>query len=269
MAAICYVMLSRICALSQLYILNKFDESKMYPHNQALKELERLEDISKNKNHSKWEADDTETLKISSLNCRSLKKHFADIRSDHLLLKSDVIALQETWLDDDISTEDLQIPGYDLHLNSNGRGKGIAIYFKRESIKHNIDIKEDSCQISKFTSLDIDIVVIYRSQSGDLNELAKNLNELDVNEKPLIVIGDFNYCYKENTCNPTKKYFQENSFIQMIKEPTHIEGNLLDQAYARDENRVHTYSSELHSKYYSDHRALTVLIKKSLPESTK
>ena len=55
MAAICYVMLSRICALWQLFIINEFDESKMYPHQQALKELERLEEISKNKNCSEWE----------------------------------------------------------------------------------------------------------------------------------------------------------------------------------------------------------------------
>ena len=108
-------------------------------------------------------------------------------------------------------------------------------------------------------------MVLYRSQSGNLNELAEHLNELYVNEKPLLVIGDFNYCYKENSCNPAKKYFQANSFIQMIKEPTHIEGNLLDQAHARDDNRVHTYSSELHSKYYSDHRALAIMVKKSEP----
>ena len=130
MAAICYVMLSRICALRQLFILNEFDESKMYPNQQALKELERLEEISKNNNPSEWEIEEKGTLKIYSLNCRSLKKHYQDIITDDELLKSDVICLQETWLEDDSIQEDVNILDYDLHLNSNGKGKGIAIYCK-------------------------------------------------------------------------------------------------------------------------------------------
>ena len=97
MAAICYVMLSRICALWQLYILNEFDESKMYPNQQALKELERLNDISINKQMSDWEEETTNTMMISSLNIRSLNKHFSDVSTDELLLKSDLICLQETW----------------------------------------------------------------------------------------------------------------------------------------------------------------------------
>ena len=40
MAAITYVMLSRICSMSQLYILDEFDETKMYPSQIAMEELE-------------------------------------------------------------------------------------------------------------------------------------------------------------------------------------------------------------------------------------
>ena len=45
-AAMIYVMLSRVCSLDQIRILNEFDESKMYPHKQALEEMKRLECIS-------------------------------------------------------------------------------------------------------------------------------------------------------------------------------------------------------------------------------
>ena len=92
-AAMVYVMLSRVCALSQIYILDEFDESKMYPNLNALEELDRLEQISQNNNPTKWEREDSEALKVSSLNCRSLKKHHEDILSDSLL--------QETWLDEE------------------------------------------------------------------------------------------------------------------------------------------------------------------------
>ena len=40
-AAMTYVMLSRVCALSQIFILNEFDESKMYPNLNALQKLDR------------------------------------------------------------------------------------------------------------------------------------------------------------------------------------------------------------------------------------
>ena len=108
-------------------------------------------------------------------------------------------------------------------------------------------------------------MVLYRSQNGNLNELKQNIDALNIQEKPLLVIGDFNFCYKENTGNPAKKYLREHSFIQLIKDPTHIEGHLIDQAHLRDERRDLDISSEIHSKYYSDHRALALMIKKSQP----
>ena len=63
--------------------------------------------------------------------------------------------------------------------------------------------------------------------------------------------------------NPTKKFLIENGFKQLISSPTHIEGNLLDQAHIRDVGGVHKYSAELHSKYYTDHKGLAILVKKS------
>ena len=62
-----YVMLSRVCTLEQIFILNSFDENKMYPNTKALEELERLDKISLNKNPSIWEKEDNKALKISSL----------------------------------------------------------------------------------------------------------------------------------------------------------------------------------------------------------
>ena len=200
-AAITYVMLSRICALWQLYILDEFDESKMYPSPIAMQELERLRKISKNNNPTEWENIDNKTLKISSLNCRSLKKHIPDIRSDDMLMKSDIICLQETWLEDDIATEILQIENYELHLNSNGKGKGIAIYFKKDTLKHELDIKEENMQLSKFSSDYIDLVVLYRSQNGNHKHLTETFETLIDREKPLMVIGDFNFCFLDDSTN--------------------------------------------------------------------
>ena len=205
--------------------------------------------------------DRQQNIENISLNCRSLKNHIRDIRSDDMLMKSDIICLQETWLEDDVATEILQIENYDLHLNSNGKGKGIAIYFKKDTLKHEIDIKEESMQLSKFRSDALDLVVLYRSQNGNQKNLTETLEKLIEREKPLLVIGDFNFCFLDDSTNLTKRYLNENFFSQLVNEPTHIEGNLIDQAHVRDTKGVNKYSIELHSKYYTDHKGLAVLIK--------
>ena len=263
MAAIAYVMLSRICALWQLYILNEFDETKMYPHKQALEEMKRLESISKNKNLSEWQKNIHGNVKIISLNCRSLRKHIEDIISDEFLLQSHVICLQETWIENDENFKNFCIPNYKLHLNSNGRGKGVAIYIKGNHMKHVTDIKEKYMQISLFTSNEFDLIVLYRSQNGCHEDLQRHLELLMNKEKPILIVGDFNFCHLKDT-NVTKLYLQRNNFSQIVKEPTHIEGNLLDHAYVRDFGNIHQYKTELHSKYYSDHKAIAVIVKKEL-----
>ena len=125
-----------------------------------------------------------------------------------------------------------------------------------------MDIKEENFQLSKFTSDVIELVVLYRSQNGDHKHLQDILETLLDSEKPLFVVGDFNFCFIGNSSNPTKKYFHDKFFNQLVQEPTHIEGNLLDHAYMRDTKRINEYKTELHSKYYSDHKGVAILIKR-------
>ena len=83
-----------------------------------------------------------------------------------------------------------------------------------------------------------------------------------IEEKPTIIIGDFNISFNENTPNLIKTYLKNNSFSELIKEPTHIEGNIIDQVIIKDPAKVNTYSSEVQSMYFTDHRALALLIKR-------
>ena len=260
MAAITYVMLSRICALWQLLILNEFDETKMYPHQKALTEMKRLEFISKNKNLTDWDKFLPGTLKISSLNCRSIKKHIKDIQSDGELLKSQIICLQETWLENDENFDDFNIPHFKLHLNSSGRGKGIAIYIKENVMKHKKDIKDQNMQLSKFSSENLDLIVLYRSQGGKIEQLQQYLERMIRRDRSTLIVGDFNYCHLSDN-NALKRFLQTSNFSQIVKGPTHIEGHLLDQAHVRDIKQTHKYIEELHSKYYSDHKAISLIVK--------
>ena len=51
------------------------------------------------------------------------------------------------------------------------------------------------------------------------------------------------------------------NFEQLIREPTHIEGNLLDQAYIRDMENTLDVTGDIQGKYYTDHKALNIIIR--------
>ena len=261
-AAMIYVMLSRVCSLDQILILNEFDKSKMYPNKKALEELKRLEEISMNKNLTKWEQPIDGELRIGSLNCRSLRKHHGDIITDKDLLICDMICLQETWLESDDQIEDLEIPGYTIHMNSRGKGKGIAIYFKPEYFKHEFDIKRDHMQLSKFSSSTADIIVLYKSRQESQENLNQAIEIMTQCSGNVLILGDFNYCYNIDSTSAITKYMKERQFKQLIAVPTHIEGSLLDQAYLRDIEKELTVTAEVHGKYYTDHKSLNIILKK-------
>ena len=267
-AAMIYVEISRVCALSQIYFLDAFDEDKMYPNPKALAELERLNSISMNMNPSEWDKPLIDVMKISSLNCRSLKKHFLDIISDDALLCSDLIALQETWLEDIKDQETrleerrkLYIPDYQMHVVSCGKGKGIVTYFKNSTFNHIEDFKDVTFQLSKFKSVICDVINLYRSQNGDFTKLRDQLSTMIDKEKPTLLIGDFNFCYHSSSAKLLKDFFKSKQFKQLIKEPTHIDGNIIDQAYLKDCKDGLRTKNFIHSKYFSDHRGINIIIK--------
>ena len=87
------------------------------------------------------------------------------------------------------------------------------------------------------------------------------LKQLETRNVPQIIIGNFNFHYLENGANVIKEFFKEKHYEQVIEEPTHIEGNILDQAYIRKESKVLEFTVETQAKYYTDHRAITLVVK--------
>ena len=53
-----------------------------------------------------------------------------------------------------------------------------------------------------------------------------------------------------------------NSFEKLVNAPTHKDGNCLDQAFVRDVQKVNKYSIQVEGKYYSDHKALSLIIER-------
>ena len=106
------------------------------------------------------------------------------------------------------------------------------------------------------------MITLYRSQHCDLKTLTKLMKEMIKIGKPQLLVGDFNFCYLDASSNPTYQYLHQSFFKQLIYEPTHLEGNLLDQTHLRDMKGNLHYTARLHSRYYTDHKALELFLDK-------
>ena len=117
-------------------------------------------------------------------------------------------------------------------------------------------------QLSKFSSPDLDVVTLYRSKDESQANLNEGIRQMIEGNKSTLVIGDFNFCYLERTQFPTKKFLSENNFHQLVTEPTHMEGNLIDQAYIQDIRGTLNVKMHIQSRYYTDHKSLHLILKK-------
>jgi hypothetical protein len=258
-AGMVYVMLSRVCCLQQLIILGKLSKDKIKACPKVIAESKRMAEVSVNRNSTIWNNPCVQGIRVSSINTRSLRKHIEDIRKDFTLLRSDLICIEETWVDPEEEEYIYDIDGYTSHLNSQGRGKGLAIYTKKNQFKHIADFKSPNMQISKVTNEKMDVIVVYRSQEEPFLSLQNQVEALVDPEKTTLVVGDFNFCYK-NSQNKFSNFMSHSKFNQLVEAPTHVEGGLLDHAYFKCVGEKREATVELCSNYYSDHDMVTVFI---------
>ena len=128
-----YVMMSRIKELEQLYILEELPENKIYPIKKALDEIRRLQEVSINNNPTSWDKElKSNITKVCYLNARSIVNKFTDITLDLSLQQSGVLILADTWIERNAETSKYKLKSYETHLNSSGRGKGLAVFYKPE-----------------------------------------------------------------------------------------------------------------------------------------
>ena len=128
---------------------------------------------------------------------------------------------------------DLQIGNYALHVNSVGRGKGLATYYRSDLFTPELDVKEEEIQISKFTSIGLDVVSIYRSKNCQLifEDIFQNILS---KKKATLIVGDINICYETQRMEKNIQYLKSINFKQLVKGATHYLGGHIDHAYLAD-----------------------------------
>ena len=215
--------------------------------------------MSKNKNPTEWDNGDTSKIRVIFLNCRSMLNKFENIKADRSLRQGDLIILSETWLGEDHNYECYILPDFKSNLNNGGRGKGIAAFYN-EKFAHKTNIKMNGMSISILESEEIDVIGVYRSQEGDLEDLIKMLETLIGDTKTTIIGGDLNICILRAPNNIVTSTLQEKGFLQVVKNETHIDGGLLDHVYIGSNENRFAWEIEEYPNYYSDHDGICLIL---------
>ena len=222
-----YVMFSRVQSLDQLYIVNSMDPEKITVDDKVIQEAKRMDKVSINRNPCNWMNPNTPGLKVGSFNTRSLRKHIEDIRADPVLMQSDILFVQETWLETwEEELEQYQLEGYRAHFTSQGRGKGLAAFVK-EGVRRVIGISrfgEPNLQMVKVDMANVEVIGIYRSQEEPLHRLNQILRGFVNPRKDTLIVGDVNIC--ANKPNDLGNYLRRERFHQLVTLPTHICGGI-------------------------------------------
>ena len=152
-------MLIRVEEFEQIYVLESLPEEKIRASPKALAELEKMNAKSINQNPIPWKQKQENAIKIASLNCMNLNYNHEEIVHDPTLMESTLLAVSETWLDEKTK---LYLNGYNVHFNSVGSGKGLALYYKPGTFTPSADIKQEKMQISKLGSGELEVIQVYR-----------------------------------------------------------------------------------------------------------
>jgi exonuclease III len=190
-----------------------------------------------------------------------------EIRTDDRLLKADIIHLVECSLTDKDNKDEFSLEGYNQQFITIGPGKGIATYFKNDRFNPAEEVMTDKFQITKFKHEIMDIVSVYRSQSGHSLELLEGLTKMIEAGRITIITGDFNICFMENFSNRMIQGLLSMGFNQLVHEPTHIRGRHIDQVYFLDQSERLQPIVDRYSPYYSDHDGICITIPELIPKN--
>lgn len=215
-------------------------------------------------------------LFVIHLNIRSLPHKIDLLRAWLLYNKPMVITLSETWLNSNISDEEIKLDDYILYRADRGaRGGGVATYVSSSLSAELIIPKVNPVhfegifiKVTLHKSKSLIIGNIYRppnSPSESMNCILTTINSLDCSNE-MIVLGDFNQNWLDRSSSKEKNLLHSLNLTQLISEPTRVTGrskSLLDWILVTHPNRIS--DSGLLPDCFSDHSTIFCIWKIRLP----
>ena len=135
-----------------------------------------------------------------------------------------------------------------------GKGRGCGAFLKKDY--DCTPIAQDTFQILRVKyENDVQVLFTYLSKDCDFGQLCQLLEDLLQENPSSLIIGDFNFDPSES--NILTPFFQQKNFIQLITEPTHEQGRIIDHLYI-----PRFLSSKIHFEmtypFFTDHAAIIV-----------
>ena len=241
-----YVILSRLQRLEQLY-LKPFNVRKIFCNAKAKNFYQKLVDTAVNLRPSKWESE--KNLKIISLNIRSLNRHLNNLQVLEVIKSTDILCLQETWM---YNHECYLNPDFNSILLNDG-ARGLATFYRNTRTPLDIiKIKTDTANYIIVIFYDCIIVNIYQfSGCSDIFSFKNIISSFFQLNIPIIICGDLNI----NLLSKEGKLWLNNleNLRQIVLNPTHISGSLLDHIYYVLNKNYKLNLIEQNFIYFSDH----------------
>lgn len=147
--------------------------------------------------------------------------------------------ISETWLDNLITNDELNLKNFTLHRNDRNRhGGGVAIFIKDTityKVREDLNIFSIEClwvEIQdKKSKSKILCAVFYRPPSSDkeyYEHIVDTIDKATNEDAEVLIMGDFNYDYKmdENLNSNPIKYIEDAFNVrQLVLEPTRVTTN--------------------------------------------
>ena len=246
-----YVMLSRCSSVDNLYIDDKVDLNKIHCDEKALEEKIQLDE------NSLAPSVKNESFDIFYINIRSFFKHQKDLLCDIYAQNSNCLCLVETWIDPSHSV-DHDFTDKVFYAASKGKGKGCCALLPITCKVTNIET-QDSFQLLTFVYDQIHVTLVYLSKDPDQDSLIHILDKIIPAAQSNCLVGDFNFSTDRR--NKLTRYLKNMDLHQLITQPTHEEGGMIDHCYVSQDLQK---KIELNCvfKYFSDHVAFQIKFKK-------
>ena len=218
----------------------------------------RTSDLSVHSNHSitnnyhNARTNYNSTISCCYLNIRSLVNKLSLFQAYVYLFNFDVICLSETWLSESVFDQEILPTNYSIYRKDRpSRGGGVLIAVK-DTIPVSVHPSDLSNNAPEILTVTLNLCkptilsCVYLPPSPNdyyMNDAISNLTQVIQSNQSAdtIIVGDFNLPDIQwdtlFSTSPSSSAFCDfvfdNSLIQMIDEPTHVKGNILDLSALR------------------------------------
>ena len=204
-------------------------------------------------------------VKLLHINIGNFKTKIADIKNDGLFQNTDIIALNETYLQhSDTLTPDMIGLSQDRLIvccDHNNREGGVALFVNTnlnpKQIRMNT-ILEIVEQISE--PIQMIVISVYRPPSTPIDVFMNNMLDIiaQFQNVPTCIVGDFNEDVSITSNTPCCTMFRLQGFKQMMSKPTHDSGTIIDHVYVS--HTLNTIQTDITDCNYSDHDCILCVI---------